>query len=99
MKTAYTINAIGLILDIIGVIGIYLLRIKPLKQVPYSKIVNGFFDPLKYANELIDNLNNNIETTNKRNHRIGKISIIFFLFIIGGFILQFVSVYQFLNQP
>lgn len=105
MDTYYILNLLGLLADIIGVIMLFLTRdtsLSPIQQVNVPAITKGIVHGMdvhmliaKNINIVIDELNNNIQQTNKTNKKIMRKSLRWLLLIIVGFILQFsASVFQ-----
>ena len=98
--TAVLLNITGLLLDIIGVVGLYFAITKGLGRIKAPELslepvfaggnsIENFL--MKKIKELHENINTVIEDTNKVNKILHQKSLIWLGFIVVGFILQAVS--------
>lgn len=91
MIWTYILSAIGLILEMIGVWGIYRIKIKPMRK-PYTKI-HPFANDETSARlgALIRSLNDNIERMEEETKINDIMARKFFAFIVIGFLFQLSS--------
>lgn len=89
------LNSIGLIFDIIGVSGIYFLKIRGINKVYQNPIipVNVQLSIITKLNQVIEDLNKNIDGANEINKKHDKKSVSFFIMILFGFLLQLISIW------
>jgi hypothetical protein len=95
MKFAYTLSIIGLLVEFIGVIGIFFIKVKGLKKTSEYKIIrrnpNSNDNLRQDINDFEKEVNKNIDETNLKNEGNNKKANYFFILITIGFILQLIS--------